>query len=188
MTTAEILISVAAQLKDTNANLQNIAAALQNRPFTDSQVFAVLVGGILGLIPYLSQVYFDRARIRLSIQHIFIPHTGTNAVTHGIQITISNSGRRPIKVEKVFLKFKDGEAMLFLSDSLFINGSSGLPMTLNEANSHSVFIAAGSIARSIRQKGVYPIIAGFSDALGKEYKTKNISSEFWDLLFKGGTK
>lgn len=134
----------------------------------------------------LWNVWRDRARIRVKINHTLIPRPITNGIRSGFSISIYNHGRRAVVVDKVYLKFADGESLVFLSNSSFVGGESGLPKILGEGESHSVVILAGEIAEPLLKKQVYPISANFCDALGKEYKAKT-KQEFWEMMFKSAS-
>lgn len=84
------------------------------------------------------------------------------------------------------MKFANGETLVFPNDNLFVGGS-GLPKILNEANSHSVTVLAGTIAADLLKKKEYPVAACYRDAVGKVYEVK-ISKEFWDTFFKVSAK
>ncbi len=144
-------------------------------------IVATLSAGIT-----LWNVWRDRARIRVKISHALIPHPIVNGVRSGFSVTIYNHGRRVVIIDKVYLKFTDGESLVFLSDSNFVGGTSGLPRSLGEGESHTVVIMAGEIAQPLLQKQSYPTSANFCDALGREYKAKT-KQKFWEKMFSSAS-
>lgn len=167
------------QAVDISNSLKDIAA--QNHHFYDTPLFAALVGATFGVLPFLYQMWKDRPIIQVKIDTVFV--ASSIMVEKGISITIYNHGRRPVVLKNVFLKFDDDSALLFIANSNFVGLSSGLPMSLNEGNSHSVTILAGTIAMDFLKKQTYPTHACYSDALGNEYKCKT-TKDFWDDLFR----
>jgi len=76
----------------------------------------------------------------------------------------------------VFLRYATGESLAFLTEAAFV-GKSGIYFKLEEGNSHSVTISAGSITESVLKRKDYPITACYGDALGRTYKYK-LSKKF----------
>ncbi|MGD0328450.1 MAG: hypothetical protein ABSB00_01910 [Minisyncoccia bacterium] len=184
MTTATSTILLSSpQFNAINASLHSIAFSLQNQSFLNTQLFAAVVGAALGLMPSLYLLYKDRPRIKVKVGHILVPIPSISHIDNGFSVAISNSGRRPITVERIFLPFKDGESLVFTSESSFVGGSSGLPKVLGEGNSHNVAVLAGEVAEAFLRKQSYPVAACYGDALGNVYKCKT-TQEFWDTMFR----
>ena len=171
------------QLNEINASLQGIVSVLRNQPFYNTQLFAVIVTGCLSLIPWLYLLYKDRPIIKVTVSNVFVPTSLGNNLLNGLSITARNYGRRPITLSNVYLRFKDGESLVFMSNSNFVGGTSGLPKILEGGNSHMVAIIAGELGESFLKKQCYPIYACYGDALGHVYKAKT-SEKFWNIMFK----
>jgi hypothetical protein len=141
----------------------------------------------IGAAVTLWNVWRDRAKIRVKISYALIPHSLMSRMRSGFSIVIYNFGRRKVVIDKVYLKFSDGESLIFLSDFNFVGGTSGLPRNLEEGESHTVIILAGKISQSLLQKKAYPVAAIFCDALGREYKVKT-KQKFWETVFDSASK
>jgi hypothetical protein len=172
--------STLATLGAINTSLQNIALALRVQPFWNTQWFAAVVGAAIGLTPSFYLLYKDRPIIKVGAGPALFRTSG-NQVEKALWVKISNTGRRSITVSSTFLKFKNGETMVFFDDGLFIGGS-GLPKVINEASSHTVNVSIPGIEADIRKRKDYPVAACYRDALGKEYEAK-LSRELWEKLF-----
>lgn len=179
--TSTVLLG-AQQFNQVNAALQSIVSATQNQSFWNTQIFAAIVGGLIGLIPFGYLMYLDRPRIKVKSDQVWIPRGVLNEVRIGFSASIYNSGRRAITVDRMYLRFRDGSALAFLGEASFA-GASGLPKLLTENSSHTVAIFANKIAKDILKKESFPIAICYSDALGKEYCVPT-TSEFWQKLFK----
>ena len=189
MAATSTIIMISPQLDTLNDSMQSLKAVLDHQPFWNTSLFGALIGAALGLLPFLYLLYKDRPIIRIRIHTIFVPPPAginQNQVRGGFSLTISNSGRRPITVKNMFLRFKDGDRLVF-PESCFIGGNSGLPRVIGEGNSHWVGILGGDLAEPFLKKQCYPIRAGFEDALGKAYKCKT-SAKFWDAVFTADGK
>ncbi len=174
------------QFNQLNGTLQSIAASAQHQPFWNTQIFAAIIGAALGLIPALYLFWKDRPIIKTKISASFVALSFDRMRT-GFSVSIYNHGRRAINLNRIYLKFKDGETLVFLNESNFVGGS-GMPRALGENASHSVTILAQEVTDGIlRKNNEYPICACYSDALGKEYRAKT-SKEFWVDLFKSAEK
>ncbi len=172
------------QFSAPNDSLKEVVNALHSQPFWETQLFAVFVGAIIGLLPTVYLLYNDRPKIKVGVNHILAPQG--DLISNGFSITISNSGRRPVNITRVFLRFKDGSSLVWLDDSDLVYGTNQLPISLGEGKVHSVTILAYSVAQALDTKQEYPIAACYADALGNEYvcKTKPI---FWETLLKVAT-
>ncbi|MEI6057558.1 MAG: hypothetical protein WCQ60_01120 [bacterium] len=189
MIATSTVLMLSPQLDTLNTSLQGINAALDHQPFWNTSLFGAILGGAFGLLPFLYLLYKDRPIIKVRVHSVFVPPpTGINQnqVRGGFSVTIANSGRRPITVKNVYLKFKDGDRLIF-PDDCFIGGVSGLPRVIGEGNSHWVGILAGKIAQPFLKKQCYPVTAGFEDALGKAYKCRT-SKKFWEGVFAADGK
>jgi hypothetical protein len=181
--TIATITGVASQLNGINASLQKITILLQNQPFWDTQLFAVVLGALLGLLPFIYLVWKDRPIIKVEVSQALIPFDGLGGrLSNGLTIKISNSGRRQITLQGVFLVFKSGETLIFPKDNLFVGGSR-LPVTLTENTSHEVIILSGDLAKPVHKKQEYPIAACYRSATGRVYKCK-MKTKFWDNIFK----
>ena len=175
---------IISQLNQINSSLEQIAHHTQ--PFWDTQLFGVLIGGLLGLLPWLYTVWKDRAIIKVKAQPaMYFSPSGLPQKAFSIQII--NFGRRPVTINDVHLLFKDGGTLIFPTPSLFVEGASGLPKILNESSSHSVTLFAASVSQEFFKKQEYPIAACYRSATGKIYKTKT-NKKFWDIVFTNGEK
>lgn len=184
--TSTILLSID-QFSAINLSLHNIVQALQNQSFFNGQLFAAVVGAFLGLLPSLYVLYKDRPRIKIKTRQI-LTTTPAGGLRSGFSISIYNHGRRPIILKNVYLKFKDEESLVFMDNSNFVGGNSGLPKTLTEGDSHMVAVLAGEIAFPLIKKQqkvgkeIYPEWACYENAVGKVYKCKT-SEKFWKTMF-----
>ena len=184
MDTLTPAISVAnSQLISINTSLQKIASMSQGQPFWSTQLFAAIVGALFGLIPFIYLIWKDRPIIKVKVSQSLVPinHLG-GKVRNGLTIKVSNTGRRQVTISDVFLKFKNGETMIFPNDALFVDGRR-LPKTLTESTSHTVIILTGDLAQGILKKQEYPVEACYRSVTDKVYKCK-ISKKFWDNIFK----
>jgi hypothetical protein len=168
------------QLSLINSSLEKINISLQSESFFSSQLFGAIVGGLLGLLPFLYLLYKDRPIIKL--KHEFIYTTVNSFAQKGISVTISNHGRRPITIKNFFFELKTKESLVFLDHSIFLFGGD-MPKKLEESSSFSIGILAGDIARDILEKQQYPKYACFRDAVGKVYRCE-IPQKFWENLFR----
>jgi hypothetical protein len=178
------IVIASSQFNAINASLHGVVAALQNQSFWNTQLFAAIIGAALGLLPFLYLVYQDRPRIKVRINTVLVADTARPRT--GFSINVANFGRRAITLERVFLRFADGESLVFMSNTNFVGGSSGLPKTLREGTSHSVVILTGTVAEPILKKA-HPVAACYADALGEVYTAKT-NKEFWETLFKVAAK
>jgi hypothetical protein len=170
------------QLNQINTSLQTIAAAAQHQTFFGTQLFAALVGGLIGLVPFAYLIWQDRPKIKVKADRVWIPRPVDDGVCAGLSATIYNSGRRSIMVEHLYLRFKDGSSLVFLSEKSFV-GASGLPKTLEPSTSHTVAILAGTIAGDFLKKESFPVAVCFSDALGNVYQDKT-PIKFWEDMIQ----
>jgi len=183
------ILSFSTEFNAINISLQEISTILKNQPFWNTQLFGIIIGAMVGLIPFFYLLYKDRPIIKVRAEHVHVSPFLGSLIHDGLSITISNFGRRPINIENVFLKFADGESLLFMSNKNFIGGNSGLPKNLTEGSSHTVVISAGEIARPFMQKKNfkgdkdYPVYACCTNSLGRVYKCK-ISRKSWYALFQ----
>jgi len=145
-------------------------------------LFAAIIGAFLGLIPSFYFLIKDRPIIKVAISYAYIPSI-SNLIQKGFNIRISNSRRRQITIDGVFLEFKNKETLIFPTPNLFVGGSSGLPKTLFKNSSHSVTILTGDVAFAILRKRDYPVAAYYRDVIGKVYRCK-IPNNFWENVFK----
>lgn len=172
------------QFSILNDSLKEVVIAIQSQPFWETQLFAVLVGAVIGLLPTVYLLYNDRPKIKVSVNHILAPQG--DLISNGFSINISNSGRRPVNISRVFLRFKDGSSLVWLDDSDLVYGTNKLPLSLGEGEAHSVTILAYSVAQALDTKKEYPIAACYADALGNEYVCKT-KTTFWETLLKVAT-
>jgi hypothetical protein len=167
------------------SQFQTLISALHSESFWNTQLFAAVVGAFLGLMPSLYLLYQDRPRIKVKIDQIFVPYTtpGISHVDTGFSVSIYNTGRRAINLKNIYLGFKDGESLVFINESNFVGGRSGLPKSLGENDSHTVAILASVVAQTLREKQMYPVKACYADAVGNVYPVKT-SKAFWDKVFR----
>jgi hypothetical protein len=167
------------QFSTLNNSLQDIVTSLGNQSFFETQLFAVFVGALVGLLPTVYLLYMDRPRIRVGVNHILAPRG--DLVSNGFSINISNSGRRPVNITRVFLRFKDGSSLVWFEDSDLVYGTNQLPMSLGEGQAHSVTVLAYSLAQALDTKKEYPVAACYADAVGNEYICKT-KPAFWETV------
>lgn len=173
--------TIATQLGFINTALQGIAVALRVQPFWNTQLFAAVVGAVLGFTPSLYLFYKDRPRIKVKMGPSIFLVSGKARTC--IWISISNSGRRPVKVSSAFLKFKDNTTLVFIQESAFVGGS-GLPIVLDQNNpSHTVNILVKDIQPEIQKRNSYPVAGCYRDAIDKVYQHK-MSKKSWENIFK----
>ncbi len=170
------------QFSEVTSALTQIASALNKTPaFWETQVFAVFVGGFLGLLPFLYLLYKERPIIKLELSRIFVPDVYGD-LKDGFAVTISNHGQKSIVLSRFYLRFPDGESLVFIGGNGLVGGTDGLPLKLEGGNSHSIMVLATSTAEFCKTKGQFPVAAYIASALGKTFKIRT-SNDFWEGLF-----
>lgn len=113
--------------------------------------------------------YKDRPLVKVRVrQGLFFTQTSDNGRELLIG-AIANTGRRSVTISSISLRLTGGESAVFVWNSVYLQGSNGLPVVLGENAQHEVHLLFDEVKRQLGKDAARVTHLTFGDTVGNVY-------------------